>query len=62
MSRTLLSTIPLLLLGLASVGCQSDGGDDPNAPPRFSTELGAEEISGDLEADESPQEGGGVFD
>ncbi len=52
----------LLLLATGGLGCQSDGPDDPNGPPRFSTELGAEAISNDLEMDESPQEGGGVFE
>lgn len=52
----------LLLFVTGALGCQSDGPDDPNGPPRFSTELGAEAISSDLEMDESPQEGGGVFE
>ena len=36
--------------------------EDPEGTPRFSTELGAETIHGNLEMDESVQEGGGILD
>ena len=56
------TTVSLLVLVAASLGgCQSDGGD-PEGTPRFSTELGAETIHGNLEMDESVQEGGGILD
>ena len=57
-----ITTAAFLVLALAPLGgCQSDGGD-PEGTPRFSTELGAETIHGNLEMDESVQEGGGILD